>query len=121
MENIKNYDDFLLELRTLNQGANLSTKDDITNNEITFDGGDGPSAGAIDLTKTKKEEPLKKFYGNTAREEQKKRKKKHKRRSKIDRVLSLGKNLNNSDQNITQTNKSNNSGGGGASYPTLGF
>ena len=121
MKNIKDYKEFLLEYITINQGANLATKDPIADNEVNFDGGDGPSAGNIDLTKSKKEKPLKKLLGNTARQEQEKRKKENKKRSDVERTVSKGKNLTNSDQNLLQTNKSVNSTGGGADYQLQGF
>ena len=121
MKNIKDYKEFLLEYITINQGANLATKDPIADNEVNFDGGDGPSAGNIDLTKSKKEKPLKKLSGNSAKQNQKRRRKEYKKRGKIDRFLSQGKNLDNSDQNLLQTNKSSNSTGGGADYQLQGF
>ena len=121
MRNIKKYKEFLLEYITLNQGANLSTKDPIADNEINFDGGDGPSASNIDLTKSKKEKPIKKLQGNNAKEKQKERKKENKKRSKIEKINQMGKNLTNSDQNLLQNNKSDSAKDGGAGFSTQGF
>ena len=120
MKNIKNFNDFLLEYITNNQGANLASKDPIANKEITFDGGDGPSAGGIDLTNTKKEKKLKLKRGNTAKQDQTIKDRERKKKSKEEKEKYKGVNLTHSDQNLEQPNKVG-ARGGGADYSLQGF
>lgn len=109
MKNIKNFKDFsILEYVTKNQGSNLTTNS--TPDQVTFDGGDGPSAGNIEPTKriVKK---TKKLSGSNIKK--KKRKKKR-------QIINSDINLVSSSQ-FGNNGQGNSAGGGGASYTLQGF
>jgi hypothetical protein len=113
MNNIQSYNEFnILEYVTINQGANLATNS--TPQQVTFDSGDGPSAGEVNIKTNKTVKYIKKFRG-VKREKDTNTKNKAKKQ----KINKMGINLVSSDQNLSGVNKSVN--GGGADYTLQGF
>ena len=111
MKNIKNFEEFILEYVTINQGANLASNS--TPQQITFDGGDGPSAEQTDTKTFQTVKKVKKKKGNTAKIEQERRKKKKMKNSNNIKL--------NHTSNFGDNGQGNSPGGGGADYILQGF
>ena len=110
MKNLKSFNNFsVLEYIEINQGANLASNS--APQQVTFDGGDGPSAEEVTKKPNKTVKYIKKFRGVT-----KHKKNKTKNQDKVNKMTT---NLVSSDQNLSGVNKSVN--GGGAGYATQGF
>ena len=120
MKNIKNFEEFLLEYVTINQGANLASKERIEGDDIKFDGGDGPSAEPTDIKTFQTVKNVKKKSGNTAKIEQERRKKKQKKIIKSYKDIAKGIQLNHSSE-FGNNGQGNSPGGGGADYTLQGF
>jgi len=119
MKNIKNFEEFLLEYITINQGANLASKEKIDGDDVKFDGGDGPSAEPTNIKTFQTVKNVKRKTGNTAKIEQQRRKDKKEKIKKAYKNLAKGQ-LDHSSE-FGNNGQGNSPGGGGADYTLQGF
>jgi len=116
MKNIKTFNEFLTF--DINQVANLALNS--TPTQITFDGGDGPSAMSdIFLTKQTVDN-IKPLNGSNTKNSRKNRRKEIKKINKENKISSMSNNLV-SSSNFGDNLQGGTSGGSGSDYSLQGF